>query len=56
MPSTFESPKLQNTSKPFIGLAQKLERVVPSLEWDLERAGIRIKRDRYGARGWYFRY
>lgn len=42
MPSAFESKKLQNTSKPFIGLAQKLERVVPSLEWDLERAGIHV--------------
>lgn len=42
MPSAFESERLQNTSKPFIGIAQKLERVTPNLEWDLERAGIHV--------------
>ena len=43
MPSAFESEKLINTSKPFIGIAQKLERIVPNLEWDLERAGIHVE-------------
>ncbi len=42
MPSAFESERLVSTAKPFIGLAQKLERVVPGLEWDLERAGIHV--------------
>ncbi|MBN2518321.1 MAG: type II secretion system F family protein [Candidatus Altiarchaeota archaeon] len=42
MASTFESEKLKTTSKPFIGIAQKLERVVPGLEWDLEKAGIHV--------------
>ncbi len=42
MPSAFESQRLINTSKPFIGLAQKLERITPGLEWDLERAGIHV--------------
>lgn len=43
MPSAFESERLKNTSKPFIGIAQKLERVVPNLEWNLERAGIHVE-------------
>jgi len=42
MPSAFESERLQNTSKPFLGIAQKLERITPNLEWDLERAGIHV--------------
>ena len=42
MPSAFESERLINTSKPFVGLAQKLERVTPGLEWNLERAGIHV--------------
>jgi flagellar protein FlaJ len=40
MPSAFESDRLKNTSKPFVGLAQKIEHIVPNLQWDLERAGI----------------
>jgi flagellar protein FlaJ len=43
MPSAFESERLKKTSKPFLGISQKLERVVPGLEWDLERANIRIE-------------
>ena len=43
MPSAFESERLENTSKPFIGLAQKLQRITPNLEWNLERAGIRVE-------------
>jgi len=42
MPSAFESERLVNTSKPFVGLAQKLEKVTPNLEWNLERAGIHV--------------
>lgn len=42
MPSAFESERLKNTSKPFIGIAQKLERIVPHLGWNLERAGIHV--------------
>ncbi len=40
MPSAFESERLQKTAQPFIGLAQKIERIVPNMEWNLERAGI----------------
>lgn len=40
MPSVFESERLQKTAQPFIGLAQKIERIVPNMEWNLERAGI----------------
>jgi flagellar protein FlaJ len=43
MPSAFESERLRNTSKPFIGIAQKLERIVPNLEWSLEQAGIHVE-------------
>ena len=43
MPSAFESERLANTSKPFIGIAQTLERIVPNLEWNLEQAGIRVE-------------
>ena len=43
MPSAFESERLKKTSKPFLGISQKLERVVPGLEWDLERANILIE-------------
>lgn len=43
MPSAFESDRLKATSKPFIGLAQKIERIVPGLEWNLERAGIHVE-------------
>lgn len=42
MPSAFESERLRTTSKPFIGIAQKLERIVPNLEWNLEQAGIHV--------------
>ncbi len=42
MPSSFESERLQNTSKSFIGIAQRLEKLVPNLEWNLERAGIHV--------------
>jgi len=42
MPSAFESERLKTTSKPFKGIAQKLERIVPGLEWDLEKAGIHV--------------
>jgi flagellar protein FlaJ len=43
MPSAFESKKLENTAKPFVGIAQKLERIVPNLEWNLEQAGIHVE-------------
>jgi len=43
MPSAFESERLESTSKPFVGIAQKLERVTPNLEWNLERAGIHVE-------------
>jgi len=43
MPSAFESERLQNTSKPFLGIAQKFEKITPNLEWDLERAGIHVE-------------
>lgn len=43
MPSAFESERLYNTSKPFVGIAQKIERIVPNLEWDLERSGIHVE-------------
>jgi len=43
MPSAFESERLYNTSKPFVGIAQKLKRIVPNLEWDLERSGIHVE-------------
>ncbi len=42
MPSAFESKRLINTAKPFVGLAQKIERITPGLEWNLERAGIHV--------------
>ena len=42
MPSAFESERLRTTSKPFKGIAQKLENIVPGLEWDLEKAGIHV--------------
>jgi len=43
MPSAFESERLKKTSKPFLGISQKIERVIPGLEWDLERANIHIE-------------
>jgi len=43
MPSAFESERLESTSKPFVGIAQKLERITPNLEWNLERAGIHVE-------------
>jgi flagellar protein FlaJ len=43
MVSAFESEKLISTAKPFVGVAQKLERIVPNLEWDLERGGIHVE-------------
>jgi flagellar protein FlaJ len=43
MPSAFESERLKTTSRPFIGIAQKLERITPNLDWNLERAGIHVE-------------